>query len=198
MVRGVTGAEQLAPLLARATVVAIGPGLGQEAWGRALLGAVLASELPLVLDADALNLLAQGLYKWPQDALITPHPAEAARILGTTTAQVQRDRFAAVRALAERTGAVAVLKGAGSLVAAGGQTFVCGDGNPGMAVGGMGDVLSGVAGALRAQGLAAAAAAVHAVCLHARAGDVVARKGERGMLPSDVVGALSGILNGVA
>ena len=197
MVRGVMETTELAPLLARATVIVVGPGLGQDAWGRAMLGAALARGLPLVLDADALNLLSADTAPWPRDALITPHPAEAARILRSTTQVVQRDRFAAVRALAQRTGTVAVLKGAGSLIDDGIDTWLCADGNPGMAVGGMGDVLAGVLGALRAQGLSAAAAACHGVCLHARAGDVVAaRAGERGLLPSDVVDVLSALLNG--
>lgn len=197
MVRGVADAAELAPMLARATVVVVGPGLGSGAWGRGVLAASLASGMPLVLDADALNLLSAGAGPWPPAALITPHPAEAARILGTTTQAVQRDRFAAVRALTARTGAVAVLKGAGSLIDDGVTTWLCAAGNPGMAVGGMGDVLAGVLGALRAQGLGAAAAACHGVCLHARAGDVVAaRSGERGLLPTDLFAVLPGLLNG--
>ena len=198
MVRGIEDvAEQFAPLLARATVIVVGPGLGQDAWSQAMLAAAINSKLPLVIDADALNLLAASSQPWPQDALLTPHPGEAARILNCTTREVQQDRFAAVRALAARTCGVVVLKGAGSLIDDGHHTWLCMDGNPGMAVGGMGDVLAGMLGALRAQGLSAVEAACHGVCLHARAGDLMAaRSGERGLLPSDLLEVVPGLLNG--
>lgn len=162
-----------------------------------MLAAAINSKLPLVIDADALNLLAASSQPWPQDALLTPHPGEAARILNCTTREVQQDRFAAVRALAARTCGVVVLKGAGSLIDDGHHTWLCMDGNPGMAVGGMGDVLAGMLGALRAQGLSAVEAACHGVCLHARAGDLMAaRSGERGLLPSDLLEVVPGLLNG--
>ncbi len=190
MCQGVMHGADLAPLLKRATVVAVGPGLGTADWGRSLFGTLLDSPLPLVVDADALNLLAQEPVRrgnW----ILTPHPGEAARLLGSTVAEVEADRFAAVRALAERYGGTVVLKGAGTLIEVDGSpVVVCNRGNPGMASGGMGDVLTGVITALRAQGLAEPAAAEAGVWVHAAAGDHAARHGERGMLASDLIAAL--------
>lgn len=184
MCHGVDDGAALAPLLARADVVVLGPGLGQDDWSRALFGAVLDSGRPLVLDADALNLLAQ-MPEERDNWVLTPHPGEAARLLGLSTAAVQADRFAAVRALRARFGGHVVLKGAGSLVAGPAGIALCPLGNPGMATAGMGDVLSGVTGALLGQGLREAAAL--AVLLHAQAGDQAAREGgERGLLASDL------------
>lgn len=184
MCHGITAPGDLAPLLARASVVVLGPGLGQDDWGRALYGAVLDSGLPLVLDADGLNLLAQ-MPELRDNWILTPHPGEAARLLDSTTAQVQADRFAALRTLRERFGGQVVLKGAGSLVADADGIALCPLGNPGMGTAGMGDVLAGVSGALLAQGMPAPAA--RAVLLHAYAGDRAARAGgERGLLASDL------------
>ncbi|WP_045727237.1 bifunctional ADP-dependent NAD(P)H-hydrate dehydratase/NAD(P)H-hydrate epimerase [Xanthomonas sp. GPE 39] len=189
MAHAVEDAEALMPLLCKADVVALGPGLGQDDWAQALWHAVLASDVALVVDADALNLLAQ--------AVLTPHPGEAGRLLGLTTAQVQRDRFAAAALLADRYQAAVVLKGAGSIVAAPGQLpRVIAAGNPGMAVGGMGDLLTGVIASLRAQGLAAFEAASVGALLHACAGDrAAAAGGERGLLPSDLLHALRRLSN---
>jgi len=187
MTHAVENAGELVPLLGRATVLAIGPGLGQGDWGRALYRASVDCGKPMVLDADGLNLLAADPRPLPQ-AILTPHPGEAARLLGVDNAAVQADRFAAAATLAARFDAVVVLKGAGTLVAAPGRVpVVIGAGNPGMATGGMGDVLSGVIAALRAQGLPAFDAAVAGALLHAAAGDAAARvDGERGLLPSDL------------
>jgi hydroxyethylthiazole kinase-like uncharacterized protein yjeF len=162
-------------------VVAIGPGLGRERLGPNLLRAVLASDKPLVIDADGLNLLAIDpvFANW----ILTPHPGEAARLLKMTPAEVEADRFTAVEELALRFGGVAVLKGAGSLIAskADGLVALCSTGNPGMASGGMGDVLTGVIAALLAQGLPPFAAAQAGVYLHGLAGDLAAQAGgERG------------------
>jgi len=197
MARGVDTAAELAPLLARASVLAVGPGLGQGDFGRALFGAALDSGLPLVADADALNLLAAAPER-RSDWILTPHPGEAARLLGTDTAQVESDRYAAVRALQSRYGGVVVLKGAGTLVCDGQAPIgVVPYGNPGMASGGMGDVLTGLIGALWAQGLPALAAAALGACLHSEAADAVAaRRGERGLLASDLMDALPSLLNG--
>ncbi len=187
MTHAVEDAAALAPLLERASVLAVGPGLGQGDWGRALFAAALASGRPAVLDADALNLLAREPHPVPQ-AILTPHPGEAARLLGIDTAAVQADRYGAADALARAYQAVVVLKGAGTIVAAPGETpAVIAAGNPGMATGGMGDVLSGVIAALQAQRLPAYRAAVAGALLHAAAGDAAARVGgERGLLPSDL------------
>jgi NAD(P)H-hydrate epimerase len=197
MARGVDDTAGLAPLLARASVVAIGPGLGLASFGRTLGAAALDSGRPLVVDADALNLLAQD----PQHRdhwILTPHPGEAARLLGLTTAQVEADRYAAVRALQQRYGGVALLKGAGTLVCDGEAPIgVVPHGNPGMASGGMGDVLSGVIAALWAQGVPAAQAAALGACLHGAAGDAAAlARGERGLLAGDLIERLPALVNG--
>lgn len=199
MARAVADAAELAPLLERATVVVIGPGLGQGDWGRTLLAAALASGKPCVLDADALNLLAAAGATLRADAIVTPHPGEAARLLGCSIAQVQGDRFASAAALQARLGGVVVLKGAGTIVqASGAAPAVIAAGNPGMAVGGMGDLLAGVIAALRAQGFSPADAAVAGALLHAAAGDAAAREdGERGLLPSDLLPWLRRLANPV-
>ncbi|GAB2618976.1 NAD(P)H-hydrate dehydratase [Novilysobacter erysipheiresistens] len=180
-----------------ADVVMIGPGLGQGAWGATLFDQTLQAGKPAVLDADALNLLAAKPRRLPADTILTPHPGEAARLLGIDTGAVQRDRFDVAQRLAERHDAVVVLKGAGSIVAAPGRTPRLVDaGNPGMAVGGMGDVLAGVIAALRAQGLDAFDAASCGALLHAAAGDAAAREsGERGLLPTDLMPWLRRLAN---
>ncbi|KAB7628348.1 NAD(P)H-hydrate dehydratase [Alkalilimnicola sp. S0819] len=190
----VGSAAALTPLLARASVLVLGPGLGQGAWGRELFRACRDFAGPRVLDADALNLLADE----PDTEacrVLTPHPGEAARLLACTTAEVQADRYAAVRALQQRYGGVVVLKGAGSLVCTGDEIVLCDGGNPGMASGGMGDVLSGVLGALLAQGLAPGPAARIGVDLHAQAADAAAARGERGLLASDLFEYLRELVN---
>lgn len=198
MAHGVSSPAQLQPLLEAADAVALGPGLGQGAWGEAMFDAALAAGVPLVLDADALNLLARGIRELPAGTVLTPHPGEAARLLGISTAEVQGNRFAAVRLLCEATGCVVVLKGAGTLVAAPNELpRVIAAGNPGMAVGGMGDVLTGVVAALRAQGMSAFDAACAGALLHAVAGDDAANDGgERGLLPSDLFPHLRRLANG--
>ena len=191
MVRGVESAADLRVLLDRADVVAIGPGLGQGAWSRSLLQAVLDSGKPCVLDADALNLVAAGAGVVPAHAVLTPHPGEAARLLATSTAAIAQDRIGAARALAQRTRAAVVLKGAGTVVAQVDAVSVIDAGNPGMAVGGMGDVLTGVIAALRAQGMDAAMSARAGALLHAVAGDdAAAGGGERGLVASDLFPSL--------
>jgi NAD(P)H-hydrate epimerase len=194
MCHGVADARELQPLLDRATVLVIGPGLGRSAWAQALLGHVLTTRQPCVLDADALNLLAREPAVRAH-SLLTPHPGEAARLAGLDSRAVQADRFAAAQAISERYGAVTVLKGAGTVIQAPGRLPVlCAAGNPGMASGGMGDVLSGVLGALLAQGMALPEAAVTGACLHARAADRAAAAGERGLLARDVIAALRGVI----
>jgi ADP-dependent NAD(P)H-hydrate dehydratase / NAD(P)H-hydrate epimerase len=197
MAHGVMSGAALEPLLQRASVVVIGPGLGQSAWSEQLLQRVGASGKPLVLDADALNLLsATEILPRPADRwVLTPHPGEAARLLACSTAEIQQDRFAAARALQQRYGGAIVLKGAGSLIATADSVSVSNYGNPGMATGGMGDVLSGVIGALLAQGLSVADAAQLGVCLHGRAGDLAAQAGERGTVATDLIPFLRQLAN---
>lgn len=187
---GVEDAEALDALLGACQVLALGPGLGQDDWARALWVAALRSQVPTVLDADALNLLAGAPCRRP-DWVLTPHPGEAARLLACSVAEVQADRLAAVRALQSRFGGVCVLKGAGSLVGGGlGPIGLCDAGNPGMAAAGMGDVLTGIIAGLLAQGLPLEVAARVGTVLHARAGDAEARFGERGLLASDLLAGL--------
>ena len=195
MCHAVTTARELKVLLPAADVVLIGPGLGRSAWAQSLLSAVLESRQPRVLDADALNCLAAQAPPFDRQVL-TPHPGEAARLLGQTAAHVQSDRFAAARAISRQYGGTTVLKGAGTLIQpAAGLPRVCAAGNPGMATAGSGDVLAGVIAALIAQGLTIEAAAVAGVCAHACAGDLAAKEGERGLLARDVIAALRAVLN---
>lgn len=195
MLRGVESPDDLAPLLERATVLALGPGLGTDAWGRALFAALRDRELPRVLDADALNLLAEAPCELP-GAVLTPHPGEAARLLGCGNSDIEADRIAAARSLAKRFAACVVLKGAGSLVADGQDPpWLCTGGNPGMAAGGSGDVLTGVVAACLGQGMRPGDAAAAAVAAHAQAGDLAAAEGERGMQPGDLVDRLRAAVN---
>lgn len=180
-------------LFERASVIAIGPGLGRGDWGGAAWAQVLTAPQPLVVDADGLNWLADNPSR-REDWVLTPHPGEAARLLGCRNAEVQRDRPAAVRQLRERYGGVAVLKGAGTLVQ-GARLGLCPHGNPGMASGGTGDVLCGLIAGLLAQGLGPEAAARAGVAVHALAGDRAAAAGERGTIPGDLLAELRPLLN---
>jgi hydroxyethylthiazole kinase-like uncharacterized protein yjeF len=198
MCHPINRAKDLYPLLEKASVVVIGPGLGRQSWGESLWGALAECTLPMVVDADALNFLAERpthQVNW----ILTPHTGEAARLLTTDTEAIKRDRFTAVKYIQTRFGGIAVLKGAGTLIADGIQPIaVCSMGNPGMASGGMGDVLSGVLGGLIAQGLSLSEAARIGVLLHSTAADrAAAEGGERGLLALDVVKKLRGIVNGV-
>lgn len=194
MSHGVDDANALAALMHRADALALGPGLGQGAWGRALFDAATSTEQPCVIDADALNLLAEAPRRLPW-AVLTPHPGEAARLLGIDTHAVQADRYSASHALSEKLGCTVVLKGAGSVVASPGYvTRVCDIGNPGMATGGMGDALTGVIATLLAQGHVPFEAASIGTWLHARAGDRAATRGQIGLLASDLIAELPSVL----
>ena len=196
MVRGVDGADALQPLLRQASVVAIGPGLGRDRWADELWRAALAAQRPLVVDADALHLLAAEPLR-RDDWVLTPHPGEAAALLRVCNADINTDRVGAARGLQQRFGGSLVLKGAGSIVTSADPSppAVCSDGNPGMASGGMGDVLTGVIAGLLAQGLGVRNAAECGVCLHAAAGDAAAAAGERGLLAGDLIAELRGLVN---
>jgi NAD(P)H-hydrate epimerase len=188
--RSVASGAELAELVNIVDGVVVGPGLGQTAWAYGLWRELLRADVPLVLDADGLNLLAAEPF--PRDRwLLTPHPAEAARLLpGASVETVQLDRLAAVRALADRYRATAVLKGPNTLVAAPSSAEpirVCDRGNPGMATGGTGDVLAGTLGSLLVQLGDVAVAARVGVLLHALAGDEAAKGGERGTVASDLL-----------
>jgi hydroxyethylthiazole kinase-like uncharacterized protein yjeF len=190
MTRGVATGTELLPMLDKPNAVAVGPGLGTSAWSEQMLQRVTDTRLPLVVDADALNLLSRGagLPELSRDNwILTPHPGEAARLLQVSSGEIQADRFAAVQALQRRYGGVVVLKGAGTLICAGTDVFISPYGNPGMASGGMGDVLSGVLAALLAQGLSPLRAACLGVCLHGRAADLASADGAIGMLATDLM-----------
>jgi NAD(P)H-hydrate epimerase len=190
MCHGIESAAELEALLDRVSAVAVGPGLGTDAWAKELLDTVLASGLPAVVDADGLNLLAAKPLK-RNNWILTPHPGEAARLLGSAAATIQKDRIRTVTDLQRRFGGTVVLKGAGTFVAAdGGPPWLCTAGNPGMAAPGMGDLLTGVIGSLLAQGLTLENAAVTGVQVHARAGDSASGEAPRGLIASDLLPAL--------
>lgn len=176
-------------------VLALGPGLGQEpATADAIRRIVLDGPLPLVLDADGLNAFAGRageLAERRSETVLTPHPGELGRLLGIPTAEVQADRIAAARRAAEETGAIVVLKGSLTLVASGRAVFVNPTGNPGMATGGSGDVLTGLIAGLLAQGLDALDATLLGVYLHGLAGDIAAEfQGEVSLAAGDLIDAL--------
>ena len=188
--------EALAEAGERADVIAIGPGLGRTPWARSALETVLRCAKPLVVDADALNIVAESRTSAREDWILTPHPGEAARLLGVDTRVIQRDRLAALEHLVARYGGTVVLKGAGTLVGAPGRTpALCERGNPGMATAGMGDVLTGTVAGILGQCRDAWLAARVGVLVHAMAGDSAARTGQRGLLASDVARELRNCVN---
>jgi len=211
MVAGINSGLELAPFIAAEEnhnkVLVVGPGLGKQAFGQLLLQTVLQNieqSAGLVLDADGLNLLAAkpmitgAKVDFSQhNVIITPHPAEAGRLLNITTAQVQADRIAAASALVEKYSCTVILKGQHSLIAGIDchgelRIYRCLDGNPGMASGGMGDILSGITGAVLAQflllGLTPLAAAKLACCVHSKAADDASLvDGEIGLLATDIL-----------
>ena len=192
----VSAAERLDGEINKRTAAVIGPGMSTSSHaGQVLIELLPRLMVPVVIDADGLNHLARRpeALAGGGPRVLTPHPGEAARLLGMTSAEVQADRATSVEALARRFDAVAVLKGAHTLVCApDGRLAICPDGNPGMATAGMGDVLAGVVGALLARGVEPFEAACAAVVWHARAGDwVAARSTHNALLARDVVAALA-------
>lgn len=184
--------ERLFEDLMQYSAIAIGPGLGDDLQNGNLIKKILyTTDKPVVIDADGLNLLRDDLSAMKNaraKLIITPHPGEAARLLDQKTAEINQDRLASAKGLAAVTGAVTVLKGAGSVVATPeGKTYINTTGNPGMATGGSGDVLTGVIAALAGQGLDPEAAAAAGVFLHGRAGDLASdRMGEYGLIARDI------------
>lgn len=202
MSHGVTNSAELTPLLASADVIVCGPGLGQSDWAEALFECIVKTDIPIILDADGLNLLAKKPRK-KKNWVLTPHPGEAARLLNCSTSQIQADRFKAIASLQAQYGGVCVLKGAGTLISDGTYTNVCTAGNPGMASAGMGDILSGVIGSLLAQASKMVPLEVslfntvtYGVDLHSRAGDAAAiQDGEKGLLATDLLPHLRRLVN---
>lgn len=199
MACGVTSGQQLEPWLDKPSVLVVGPGLGRSSWSEQLLQKAVASGLPMVLDADALNILADGRVVKTTDHswVITPHAAEAARLLGVSVAEIEADRFSAVQQLQQKYNAVVLLKGPGTLIAGADQIIkVCPYGNPGMATAGMGDLLSGIIGSLVAQGLSLKDATELGCCLHSAAADrLVDDSGYRGIAATDLLPYLQKLLN---
>ncbi len=199
MATSVNSGDDFKQLVKNKDAIVIGPGLGQDRWALNLLQASLAAELPLLIDADALNLIAddsQLLCNRKFPIILTPHPGEAARLLNTSASTIQDNRFDSVVTIQQRFGVTAVLKGAGTLIASEEGIRLCSSGNPGMAVAGMGDVLSGVIGALLGQGLSAHQAATLGVWLHSSAADdVVLEQGEVGMLATTLIPYIRNRLN---
>ncbi len=192
MPRGVKGTDDLEALLDRSTAVVLGPGLGQGGFGQALFDAVLATDKPLVLDADGLNLLSEKPHR-RDNWVLTPHPGEAGRLLST---RVQEDRLSAALELTSKFGGVALLKGAGTLISDGERVSLVPYGNPAMAVAGMGDVLSGVIGSLLAQTGEQLFATQLGAVVHSLAADIMAgSEGELGLLASELIPQMRRLLN---
>ncbi|WP_066960490.1 bifunctional ADP-dependent NAD(P)H-hydrate dehydratase/NAD(P)H-hydrate epimerase [Microbulbifer sp. Q7] len=190
MAHPVVSGQELEPLLEAPDVIAVGPGLGQSPWSEQLLARAGRARAKLVLDADALNILAGGRVLagvQRDDWVLTPHVGEAARLLGVSTAEVSADRVAAAKAIQQKFSGVVILKGTGTLIAHSEGVELINSGNPGMASGGMGDLLTGVIAALLGQGMAPPAAARLAVWLHGEAGNRAAQDGQRGLLATDLL-----------
>lgn len=187
-----------AEILADKTLIVIGCGLGKSQWGQKLFTMAMNSNLPKVIDADALNILSMSQEKFNlSNSIITPHVGEAARLLNISTDEIQKNRESAIKKLYEKFGAISVLKGKGTLIF-GDQKIIhqCPFGNAGMATAGMGDVLSGIIGGLMAQGLDSETSAIYGVNIHALAGDLAAKKqGEIGLMPNDLFEYIPQIIN---
>ena len=195
MVTGLDDTAALPALCDGKSVIIIGPGLGRDEWAQQCLQHAVAAGLPLICDADALNLIAENAVIVPPETpwIVTPHPGEASRLACVATVEVESDRVSWAATLAERYAAVVILKGAGTVIASPSkddQACICVGGNPGMATGGMGDVLAGLTGALVAQGLSLMEASALGVATHARAGDLAWERYGVGLTATDVMNGL--------
>ena len=196
MCHAIDDPNSLTPLLTKATVIVLGPGLGRTDWSKQIYKLIASTTLPLVLDADGLFFLSQNPTKNTQRVL-TPHPGEAATLLAQPTPS-EDQRIKALQDLITKYASTVVLKGAGTLVGSiSTEIGVCHSGNPGMASGGMGDLLSGIIGGLIAQKVDLDIAAKLGVCIHARAGDIAAIDGERGIIASDLLLPIKQVCNSV-
>ena len=182
-------------ILSKVDVVAIGPGLGLDDWARSVFKYVNLSNKPLVVDADALNILSEKNLK-RDDWVLTPHPGEAATLMGKSSLEIQENRLLYLKKLKDSYGGTIVLKGKNTLIGSKDiVTNICTQGNPGMASAGMGDVLTGLIAAMISQGMDHFEAASVGVEVHARAGDLAARGGERGLIAGDVINEIRGCVN---
>ncbi len=202
MVKGINNTAELKAQINASTVIVAGPGLGQSSWSAECLKAAFGVDHPIVLDADALNLISQDRIDapLPLNHIMTPHPGEAARLLNCSVVDIQEAREQACLELLEKFGGVIVLKGAGTLIASRHhgriQLDICNHGNPGMGSGGMGDLLSGVLGGLLAQGFSLINSARLGVSIHSLSADLEADiNGERGMLASDLLPHIHRLVN---
>lgn len=213
MAVGISTGFELEEYIAKASVIIVGPGLGKSAWSQQLLYFALKADVPKVIDADALNLIAQKSVfanesddaneeAWNKSSyeqtgfVMTPHPGEASRLLGCSIPEIAQNRFAAVESIQRKYGGTVVLKGAGSLIANAQSITLTNVGNPGMAVAGMGDVLTGVIAALISQGMPVYEAAVAGVCVHGHAGNNAAQEfGQVGILASDLLPIIRQLIN---
>ena len=204
---------QVDALITKATAIVIGPGLGRSVWARGLMQKALSvqrvSNTPLILDADALHLLAEKLRQGSTEGgtgikrdnwILTPHPGEAGALLDIATSEIQGDRFSAVQKLQSTWGGVCLLKGSGSLICSAKngrqEIFLCSEGNAGMATGGMGDVLSGLVGSLVAQGNSLENSLCASVCIHGEAADLsMQAHGQRGMAATDLMPYIRELVN---
>lgn len=179
-----------------ADVIAIGPGLGTSLEAQALLDQALAADKPTVIDADALNIIARAGMPFAKRSIMTPHPGEAARLLNCTIEEINEDRFKSVYELQKRCGGVVLLKGAGTLICDGSIIIMVHEGSPSMATGGMGDILTGLIAALRAQGLTQMQSTVAAACIHGRAGFISGEhSGIIGTLATDLLPYIRYLVN---
>ncbi len=190
--------KDLQKIIRGKTIIAIGCGLGQSAWSNKMFKFFMQSNLPKVIDADALNLLSKSKQKYDlQNAILTPHAGEAGRLLGITAQEVQNDRIDAIQKLHKKYQATIILKGSNSLILSNDKKlYQCKFGNAGMAVAGMGDALTGIIAGLLAQNISLNKAAILAVNIHAIAGDLVkAKQGEIGILPTDLIDYITSVIN---
>lgn len=195
MCHGIAEAGRLEALLERADTIALGPGLGRSAWSKWVFETVIQLRKPVVIDADGLNWLSD-YPRFGDHFVLTPHPGEAARLLKCRVAEVERDRFTAAESIRSKYGGICVLKGAGTLVASRDRITVCDTGNPGMASGGMGDVLTGVIAGLWVQGFEAPECVEQGVYVHGLAADLAAEEGgERGIVATDLMPYLRRAVN---
>jgi len=195
IVQAIDEAEQLKLPLGNASVLVIGPGLGRSPWSKELFKLCIKRELPMVLDADGLNLLAEHKHALFNDSwVLTPHPGEAARLLKTSTKKVQNNRFAAAQAIQNKYGGVTVLKGAGTIIASDEGLYLCSEGNPAMSTPGMGDVLSGIIGGFLANGLSVSESAKLGVWAHATAADQAVQQSGKNLLATEIYSNLRELL----
>jgi ADP-dependent NAD(P)H-hydrate dehydratase / NAD(P)H-hydrate epimerase len=196
----ISQSELLSQLLAKASIIILGPGLGQSSWSESLFNTsiqhIKTHQTPCLIDADGLNLLAQTNWEPRPNCIFTPHPGEAARLLQSNTQNIQSNREASVQQLQEKLGGIVVLKGNESLVYTSNYpVYTCSGGNPAMASGGMGDLLSGIIAGLVTQGLSLFEATQQGVLLHAAAGDAALKKqGGPSVLASDLIPELKRLM----